>query len=97
MRDVYEAAIVQLGLDVARGRPIWQEYRDFEERLLDIMLSLGDAKNAYDAFFFFSKVFYCLLFFYAITPFISCNPLSRINFSLSLSFFTSPNLLTCMQ
>ena len=47
VRDVYEQAIMQLGLDIARGPIIWEAYRDFEERLLDVMLSLGDAKHAY--------------------------------------------------
>lgn len=41
VRDVYEAAIVQLGVDIARGAAIWEAYRDFEEGMLEILLSAG--------------------------------------------------------
>lgn len=50
VRDVYEAAIVQLGVDVGRGGQLWDDYRDFEERYLEVLLVCGDAKNAYVCF-----------------------------------------------
>jgi hypothetical protein len=43
VREVYESAITDVGINVAEGSLIWNAYRNFEATLLDVLEASGDA------------------------------------------------------
>jgi hypothetical protein len=43
VRKVYEDAITNVGLNVAEAAPLWNDYRAFEQNLLDALAGSADT------------------------------------------------------